>query len=94
MDDPKTTWTSAVTGKDNVSLDIVRIFLALTGGTFVSLTLYSVLWRGHNFEGLDFCKGAAVLITGAGAALGLKRGTEPDPSCDVPPRENIDRGPS
>jgi len=92
MEEKKTTWTSAITGKDNVSLDIVRMFLALTGATFVGLTLYSVLWRERAFDGLDFCKGAAVLITGAGAALGFKSNSEPPP-CE-PPRENIDRGPS
>jgi hypothetical protein len=76
--DGETTLLGAVTGRDNITLDIVRLFLAVIGSVFVGLTLYSVLWNGQRFDGLDFCKGAALLVTGTGAALGLKSRTEPD----------------
>jgi hypothetical protein len=94
--DGKTKLIGAITGKDNITLDIVRIFFALSGAVFMFLSIYSVLCKGRPFDGLAFCQGAALLITGAGAALGLKGRTEPDarPYADVPPRQDADRGPS
>jgi hypothetical protein len=94
--DGKTTLLGAVTGRDNTTLDIVRIFFALAGLAFLGLTLFSVLWRDRAFDGLAFCQGAALMITGVGAALGLKGRTEPDarPYADIPPRQDVDRGPS
>ena len=94
--DGKTTLLGAVTGQDNTTLDIVRIFFAISGIVFIGLTIISVVCRHQLFEGFEFCKSAAMLMGGAGAALGLKGRTEPDarPYADVQPRQNVDRGPS
>lgn len=93
----KTTLLGAVTGRDNITLDIVRMFFAAFGLIFIGLTLFSVLWGDHAFDGLRFCQGAGILMGSAGAALGLKGHTEPDARpyayADVAPRQFVDQGP-
>jgi hypothetical protein len=93
--DGQTTLLGAVTGRDNITLDVVRLFFAAFGLIFIGLTLFSVLWRDVAFDGLRFCQGAGILMGSAGAALGLKGHTEPDarPYAETMPRQFVDQGP-
>lgn len=87
----KTTWRGAITGRDNVTLDVVRMLLAFTGPVFLGLEVYSVVWLRQpvNFYGMSALLGAG------GISLGVKGHTEPEPERfdEVQPRLSVDRGP-
>ena len=66
-----------ITGKDNQTLDFIRvaaIFGVLQG---LGLTLYTVVIQHEHFVLQQFGVGLGCLLGGAGVGIGLKKGTEP-----------------
>lgn len=66
-----------LTGVDGSTHDFMR-YIGLAG-TIVALTLqvYVVVWRGQAFDLQTFGIGMGVLCASIGAALALKKDTEP-----------------
>jgi hypothetical protein len=66
-----------VTGKDNRTHDLVR-WLGLVGALqALALQAYAVVWQGQPFDLQAYGIGLGALIVTVGAALGLKKDTEP-----------------
>ena len=74
---------TAFTGKDNASVDIGRVLLAVSVGAVICLEGFVVIWRGQAFDAATFAVALGGLLVGGCGALHLKRETEPDPE---PPR--------
>ncbi|AAF85179.1 hypothetical protein [Xylella fastidiosa] len=66
-----------LTGKDNQTHDLVRWLGTIVVFTALTLTIYSVVWRGQAFEPQAFCFGMSSIFATLGAALKLKETTEP-----------------
>lgn len=66
-----------LTGKDNVTHDFMRFIGMLGGLTALGLQIYAVVARGQAFDMQAFGIGMGSLAAGVGAALGLKKDTEP-----------------
>lgn len=68
-----------VTGPDNQTHDFMR-WIGLVGAVvLLGLQVYVVVVKGQAFDLQASGIGLGVLCTGVGAALGLKRETEPKP---------------
>lgn len=66
-----------LTGKDNATHDFMR-WLGLLGGlTALGLQIYVVAFRDQAFDLQAFGIGMGALFASLGAALGLKKDTEP-----------------
>lgn len=66
-----------VTGKDNQTHDLIR-WLGLLGFIqALALQAYVVIWRGQPFDLQAFGVGLGALLVTVGAALGMKKDTEP-----------------
>ena len=67
---------SMLSGKDNVSVDVMRVLVGLFGVSLVVFTAWAV-WKSGTFEPIGFVGGCTGLLTGAAAALRIKAPTEP-----------------
>jgi oligoribonuclease (3'-5' exoribonuclease) len=67
------------TGADNSTPDVIRIGSILTGAQFLVLAAWNVFVLGNPFDALNYGSGAAALLAATGAALGMKRLSEPQP---------------
>lgn len=68
-----------LTGADNQTHDFMR-WVGLAGAlTALGLQIYVVVWRGQPFDLQAFGIGMGALCASVGAALGLKKDTEPKP---------------
>lgn len=68
-----------LTGADNTTHDFVR-WLGMFGGlTALGLQVYVVVVKGSPFDMQSFGIGLGALLASVGAALGLKKDTEPKP---------------
>lgn len=67
------------TGKDNATFDIVRV--GAGGGIICALVLamYDVIKMGNHFDIQSFGIGFGAMLGAVGAALVLKKDTEPQP---------------
>lgn len=66
-----------VTGADNTTHDFMR-WIGLSGAlTALCLQVYVVVWKGQAFDLQAFGIGMGALCASVGAALGLKKDTEP-----------------
>lgn len=69
---------SMLSGRDNVSLDVMRVLALAIGLGLIGFTGWS-MWQGHDFSAAAYCGGAAVLLPALGAGLRWKAPTEPEP---------------
>ena len=67
-----------VTGKDNQTHDVVRWGALLGTLQALGLTVYDVVIHAAHFNLQEFGLGMGALLGATGAALGLKKDTEPD----------------
>lgn len=67
---------SMLSGKDNVSIDVIRVLALLIGLGLVGFTGWS-MWQGHDFNAMGYCGAAGVLLPAVSAALWGKAKTEP-----------------
>jgi hypothetical protein len=65
------------TGKDNRTIDIARILWMMGCLSFLGCAFYA-LYRGQTWDAVAFGTGFGALLAGGGAAIGLKKGTEPE----------------
>lgn len=65
------------TCKDGVSFDVGRVLWVATVLSLIGFEGYSIVWHSQPFDALQFASGAAAALAGGGAALGMKRLTEP-----------------
>ena len=66
-----------LTGKDNKTYDIVRVSLLFGIMHLIALSAYDVIAHASHFNIQEFGLGFGAIIGAAGAALGLKKDTEP-----------------
>jgi hypothetical protein len=66
-----------LTGKDNETHDFMRWLGMLGGLTALGLQIYAVVSKGQPFDMQAFGIGLGALVAGVGAALGMKKDTEP-----------------
>jgi hypothetical protein len=64
------------TGRDGVTFDLGRVLWIKLATAFVALSAWHVL-HGGAFDPMAWAGGAAAILAGGGAALGLKASTEP-----------------
>lgn len=71
--------TQLLTGADNQTHDVLR-WVGLGGAlTALGLQVYVVAWKGQPFDMQAFGIGLGALVASVGAALGMKKDTEPKP---------------
>lgn len=66
------------TSRDNQTPDVIRIGAILIGTQFVAHAGYDLLALEHAFDPTSYGTGAAAILAATGAALGMKRGDEPN----------------
>jgi hypothetical protein len=64
------------TGKNNTTLDLGRVLWATVTVHYLGLSAWHVVTT-HSFDPMGWATGAAAVLAGGGAALGMKAGTEP-----------------
>lgn len=67
---------SMVSGKDNVSVDVIRVSALCVVLGLVGFTGWN-MWQGRPFDPMAYCGAAAVLFPAVTAALWGKAKTEP-----------------
>jgi hypothetical protein len=67
---------SMLSGKDNMSVDVMRVLVGMFGIALVVFTAWSVE-RGGTFEPLGFVGACGGLLTSAATALRIKAPAEP-----------------
>lgn len=71
--------TQLLTGQDNQTHDVLR-WVGLSGSlAALGLQIYVVAWKGQPFDVQAFGIGLGALVAAVGAALGMKKDTEPKP---------------
>lgn len=68
----------SLTTKDGQSFDLGRIIWAQGAMLFFGLTIYNVVFLHVPFDYIAFGSGFGVISAGSGAALMLKKSTEPN----------------
>jgi len=66
------------TGIDNETVDLGRILWALGNLVFFALSIHSV-WKGTTFDPVAWGTGFGTILAAGGAALWIKKDTEPKP---------------
>ncbi len=74
----KTFLTDLSTSRDGVSFDVLRVGGMLTGLVFLGLAIWHVVVLRQPFDALAYGTGAAALLGGIGAGIGMKAKDEPD----------------
>lgn len=67
---------SMLSGRDNVSIDVIRVLVLVIGLGLVGFTGWS-MWQGHEFNAAAYCGAAAPLLLAASGAMRWKAPTEP-----------------
>lgn len=67
-----------VTGKDNQTHDFLRWLGVVSGVTALGLQIFAVVHKGQPFDMQAFGIGLGALFAAIGAALGMKKDTEPE----------------
>jgi hypothetical protein len=75
----KEAWLHCVTGPDNKTHDVVRWVAALGSLHALFLCGWDVVGLHNHFDIQNYGVGFGAMLTGVGAALGLKKDTEPRP---------------
>ena len=70
---------TAFSGKDNASIDIGRVLLAVATLAVIGLEGFAVVARGQPYDAAAFALALGGLLFGGCASLAVKRATEPDP---------------
>ena len=70
-------FTNMVTGKDNITYDIVRWLGFLGAIVMLVLEIYTVLTTGL-FDIINFGTGYTLLLSGIGVGVKLKESSEPE----------------
>jgi len=73
-------------GIDNQSLDLGRILWALGTLVFFAMSIHSV-WKGQAFDAISWGAGFSAVLAGGGAALWMKKDTEPQTKVEEKPKE-------
>ena len=66
-------------GKDNNTLDLGRILWAIGTIVYFALSIHSV-WHGTTFDPVAWGTGFGAVLAAGGAALWMKKDTEPEAS--------------
>lgn len=69
--------TNITTGIDNRTHDVARVLAVLSFVVGLGLTVYTVVWKNQVFDLQQFGIGVGAMFAGLGAALVLKKDTEP-----------------
>jgi len=76
----KRAFIQALTGKDNVTIDIARVLWAVFAITLIYMEVWDVCFQGHEFRPLEFTSAAGSLLVMGGFGVSVKAKTEPDGS--------------
>jgi hypothetical protein len=69
---------TALSGRDNESVDIGRVLWAGSAVLFGVLEVHSVIWLHQPFDALVFAQAVGLILVGGGASLGAKAHSEPE----------------
>lgn len=69
---------TALTGRDNASIDIGRVLWGVVTMALCGLEGHAVMWMHQAFDPMSFAGAASALLTAGGAGLALKSHTEPE----------------
>jgi hypothetical protein len=61
---------------DNKTFDITKALAVVSIVTAIGLAIFSVVYKGQDFNYQDYGLGTAALFAGVGVALGLKKDTD------------------
>jgi len=67
---------NALSGPDNQTIDIARVLWVVSVLAMIVFEAHAV-WDGKPFDPVAFATGAAAILAGGGAAVGLKANAEP-----------------
>ena len=76
MSDTPGALRSMLSGKDNVSIDVMRVLVGVFGIALVAFTAWAE-WKSGTFEPIGFVGACGGLLTSAATALRIKATTEP-----------------
>jgi hypothetical protein len=75
----KRAWMQAITGRDNVTVDLYRVLALVAVAVGVGLEVFVVVFRGgQGFSLIDYGAGIGGLLVAGAGALKLKESTEPE----------------
>lgn len=73
MDKVKKILNDLFTEVDNNTFDITKVLAVLSIATGIGLAIFSVAYKGQEFNYQDYGLGTAALFAGVGVALGMKK---------------------
>ena len=68
---------TALTGKDNASVDLGRVLFAASVAVVLGLEVFVVVARGTAFDVVSFAGALSPLLVAGGAGIAIKGHTEP-----------------
>jgi hypothetical protein len=68
---------TALTGRDNVSIDIGRVVWSGLSVALAAFEGHAVIWLHQPFDPVAFATGAGAILAAGGAAIGMKAHAEP-----------------
>lgn len=81
----KRAFIQAITGRDNVTVDLYRVLALAAVAVGIGLEVFVVVWRnGQGFSLVDYGAGIGGLLVAGAGALKLKESTEPPPKDGQP----------
>lgn len=75
MDRIKKVLNDWFTEVDNKTFDVTKVLAVFSIATGIGLAIFSVVYKGQDFNYQDYGLGTAALFAGVGVALGLKKDT-------------------
>jgi hypothetical protein len=68
---------SVLTGPDGVTFDIARVNWAMAMGILFAMTIYTVVWQGHDWRPMEFATSTGSLLVLGGFGVAVKSKAEP-----------------
>lgn len=73
----KTFFTHILTGVDGQTFDIARVTWFISSLFYLGMTVYVVVYKGAEFNYVNWSIGLSSIMAAAGASIKLKENTEP-----------------
>lgn len=73
IDNVKKIFNDWFTEVDNKTFDVTKLLAVLSIVTAICLSIFSVVYKGQEFNYQDYGLGTAALFAGVGIALGMKK---------------------
>lgn len=70
---------SALTGRDNTTIDVGRVLWAGSMGTLCALEAHATFYLHQQFDPVAFANACGIVLGAGGVAVAVKGHTEPEP---------------